>query len=125
MTGQPHPQLWITQGATVTNEGREYVILAIADINIVLAKDLESGVKVLLKIGELGSPKVIGDSQTSPPADSELLEVPEDLWKVAEAPTLDRSATLQLLHSFRDPGQEDRCRSSGQQSHSLSLGDGL
>src|ERR1700722_1907959 len=85
MTGQPHPQLWITQGATVTHEGREYVILAIADINIVLAKDLESGTKVLLKIGELGPPKVIADSQTSPLADSELLEVPEDLWKVAEA----------------------------------------
>jgi len=85
MKGQPRTQLWITKGSTVTNEGHEYVILAVADINMVIAKDLESGEKVLLRIGGLGPPTVIGDIQPPPPTEPELLDVPEALWEVAEA----------------------------------------
>jgi putative transposase len=84
MKEQPRTQLWITKGATITSEGREYVILAVADINMVLAQDLESGDKALLKIGELGPPKVIGEINPPPPGESELTDVPESLWAVAE-----------------------------------------
>ncbi|MFI5444007.1 Mu transposase C-terminal domain-containing protein [Polaromonas sp. UC242_47] len=84
MKAQAKTQLWITKGATVSNEGRDYVILALADINLVLAKDVESGERVLLKIGDLGPPKVIGEAQGAPKAESELLDVSDELWEIAE-----------------------------------------
>jgi hypothetical protein len=59
MNDQPCNQLWLQKGASVANNGREYVILAIADINLLLARDRESGEKVLLKIGELGPPLAV------------------------------------------------------------------
>lgn len=43
MSKQGSTQLWIKEGASISQNGREYVIVAIADINLVLAKDLESG----------------------------------------------------------------------------------
>jgi putative transposase len=82
---QPRTQLFIGKGATVESGGREYVILAIADINMVIAKDLESDERVLLKIGDIGPPKVIGDTQPPPAAQSDLLDIPEELWGIAEA----------------------------------------
>lgn len=85
MTKQPRTQLWISKGATVTNNGREYVILALADINLVLAKDRETDEQVLLKIGDLGPPKVIGEATPPPPVATELLDVPEALWAEAQA----------------------------------------
>ncbi len=96
---QPRTQLFIGKGATVESRGREYVILAIADINMLIAKDLESDEKVLLKIGDIGPPQVIGGAQPSPPAQRELLDVPEEWWEIAEArrrwiaPLLERSST--------------------------------
>jgi hypothetical protein len=35
MKEQPRTQLWITKGSTVESDGHEYVILAVADINMV------------------------------------------------------------------------------------------
>lgn len=84
MTEQARTQLWITKGATVTNEGRNYVILNLADINLVLAKDVESGERVLLKIGDVGPPKVIGESKPATQTAPELLDVPDALWEIAE-----------------------------------------
>jgi putative transposase len=85
MKEQPRIQLWITKGSKVEHVGREYVILAIADINQVIAQDLGSGRKVLLSIGEVGPPKVICDSQPPSPSEIDLLDVPEALWEIAEA----------------------------------------
>ena len=42
MTKPTSNLLWITEGATITNNDRSYVIIAVADINQVLAKDLET-----------------------------------------------------------------------------------
>jgi putative transposase len=53
MRKKDSPLLWIREGATITNDGREYVIVALADINLVLAKEIGSNEKVLLKIGDL------------------------------------------------------------------------
>jgi putative transposase len=84
MKRQPPAQLWINKGATVTNEGREYVVLSIADLNMVLARDTESGERVLLKIGDLGPPRVVRDLETVPKNELELLDVSDDLWEVAQ-----------------------------------------
>jgi hypothetical protein len=58
--------LWIKEGATISNNGRDYVIVALADVNLVLAKEFGSDVKVLLKIGDIGPPKVIGEVSAEP-----------------------------------------------------------
>jgi len=61
-------QLSLAKGSTVSNNGRDYVVTAIADLNKILAKDLESGAVVLLTIGSLEPPK-------SFTADTESVEI--------------------------------------------------
>lgn len=84
MTSKAQTQLWLTKGATVSNAGREYTIVALADINVVLAKDKESGERVLLKIGDLGPPKLIQEV-TTPKVAAELLDVSDYDWDIAES----------------------------------------
>ena len=78
-------QLWQKEGATVSDNGREYIILALADINLVLAKEVASGEKVLLKIGDIGPPKKI---ESLPPTQSHtepnLWEISDADWQIAE-----------------------------------------
>ena len=84
MSKQERTQLWIKEGATITNNGRDYVIVALADVNMVLAKEASSGEKVLLKIGDLGPPRTIGEAKLEPRGERELLGVAEADWEVAE-----------------------------------------
>ena len=77
-------QYWITKGATVTNDGREYVILNLADVNLVLARDAETGNKVLLKIGELGPPRQVAPRDAPDVVDPELLDASEFDWAIAQ-----------------------------------------
>ncbi|MDQ1831006.1 Mu transposase C-terminal domain-containing protein [Massilia scottii] len=84
MSEKERTQLWITEGATITNDGREYIVVAIPDVNIVLAKEVGSDQKVLMKMGDIGPPKVIGTTTTTPTAKLELWEISQDDWKVAE-----------------------------------------
>lgn len=84
MSKEPRTQLWIKEGATINSNGRDYVIVALADINLVLAKEVGSGEKVLLKIGDLGPPKLIGELAQVPKAERELLQIPDADWQVAE-----------------------------------------
>lgn len=84
MSNQATPnQYWITKGATVTNAGREYVILNLADINVVLARDVETGNKVLLKIGDLGPPTLVSAKTNAQTVEADLLEVTDFDWAVA------------------------------------------
>ena len=77
-------QYWITKGATVTNDGREYVILNLADVNLVLARDAETGNKVLLKIGELGPPRQVVFRDATDEVDLDLLDASEFDWAIAQ-----------------------------------------
>jgi putative transposase len=77
-------QLWLKEGATVVDNGRDYVIVALADINLVLAREVGSGEKVLLRIGDLGLPKKIGAPAVVPASKPDLWEVSRDDWQVAE-----------------------------------------
>jgi putative transposase len=52
MAKHDQTQLWLKEGATITNDGRDYVVLALADLNLVLARELGSGEKVLLRIAD-------------------------------------------------------------------------
>ena len=102
MKRQVPTQLWINKGATVTNDGRDYVVLSLADINLVLAKDIESGERVLLKIGDLGPPRRIEDPKPAPPIERELLDVPDEMWAIAQAR---RQWIDPLLVSYQHHGQ--------------------
>lgn len=102
MNRQPPTQLWIKKGATVTNEGREYVLLSLADINLVLAQDIESGDRVLIKIGDLGPPRVIGESKSAPRLQSELMDVSDEMWAIARAR---RELIDPLLHNYHSHAQ--------------------
>ena len=82
---EPAPQLWINKGATVSNDGRNYVVLALADLNMVLARDAESGERVLLKIGDMGPLRLVGKTESISKAPVELLDVPEASWEIAQA----------------------------------------
>ncbi|MFZ6746486.1 Mu transposase C-terminal domain-containing protein [Undibacterium sp. JH2W] len=84
MSKQERTLLWITEGATITNNGRDYVIVALADLNLVLAKEVGSNEKVLLKIGELGPPKKIEKPNTPQPIVHDFTSVSEMEWEVAE-----------------------------------------
>lgn len=77
-------QLWLTQGATVSYAGREYVILALADINVVLAKDSKTGERALLRIDNLAPPQPIQEVAT-PKVTKELLDVTTQDWTIAES----------------------------------------
>ena len=50
-SGTKPTQFWITPGATVTEAGREFIILNVVDLNCFFAKDVETGRKVLLTMG--------------------------------------------------------------------------
>lgn len=77
-------QYWVTKGATVTNGGREYVILNLADVNLVLARDIETGNKVLLKMGDIGPPTLVAEKPAAKTAEPELLDVTEFDWAIAQ-----------------------------------------
>jgi len=78
-------QLWIKKGATITSDDREYVVLEIVDTNQVLAKDIESQEKVLLTIGALGPPRLIGKPEPAPRLQTDLLAVTDAMWDEAQS----------------------------------------
>lgn len=76
-------QLVIQKGATISSNGRQYIVTAIADINLVFARDIESKQKVLLKIGDIGTPRLVCKTESAPPVERDLSGVPEDQWNIA------------------------------------------
>ncbi|MFC5429460.1 helix-turn-helix domain-containing protein [Paraburkholderia denitrificans] len=95
MTANSPAQFFIQKGATISSNGRDYIITAIADINLVFARDIESKAKVLLKIGDIGPPRLVHKPLTDESVERDLLGVPADQWAIAEerrqliAPLLD------------------------------------
>ncbi|WP_228778569.1 MULTISPECIES: helix-turn-helix domain-containing protein [unclassified Polaromonas] len=94
---QPKTQLWVTEGTTVTNNGRDYVVIAIADINLAIAKDVLTGQSVLLKIGDMSLPNVVEASSSLSPSDIDLRAVSDEEWAAAES----RRQLIQPLLSNR------------------------
>ncbi len=97
MQKQERAVLWVNKGALISSHGRDYVVLALADVNLVLAKEVGSGEKVLLKIGDLEPPRAIKSRDAEPIAERDLSTVLAEDWELAEArkrliePMLDRS----------------------------------
>lgn len=76
--------LYITKGATVSREGRDYEVLHIVDLNQVMARDPASGEKVILKLGTLEPPTRLGPPPEGP-VGPDLENVPQEDWQAAEA----------------------------------------
>ncbi|TDM09787.1 MAG: transposase [Ideonella sp. MAG2] len=75
--------LYITPGSTVVHNDREYLVLRVVDLNLVLAREPASDQKVLLKIGTLDPPA----HSTAPESNSQevdLESVPIEDWEEAE-----------------------------------------
>lgn len=78
------PQLNVTKGASVVHNGREYVVLRIADLNVVLAREVASGEKVLLKLGSLEPPFSSEREKSTTSREIALEEVEDEAWAQAE-----------------------------------------
>ncbi len=75
--------LYITPGSTVVHNDREYVILRVVDLNLVLAREPASDQKVLLKIGTLEAP--VSSTAPEPKGQAVDLEaVTTEDWEEAE-----------------------------------------
>lgn len=76
-------QLWINKGATVSHEGRNYLIARIVDLNKIIATDIETGERVLINIGDVGPPQAIGEPEPAPHAELELLDASDEMLEIA------------------------------------------
>ncbi|MCW5651743.1 MAG: DDE-type integrase/transposase/recombinase [Ramlibacter sp.] len=74
-------QLFVQKGATISSGGRDYVVLALLQLDEVLAQDVESGAKVVLKIGGLEAPREVVERTLND--DVEIQGISEDQWEVA------------------------------------------
>lgn len=101
MSHHERTQLWLKEGSTVTNDGREYVVLALADLNIVLAKELGSGEKVLIRIDQLNSPRPIQGHHTKLRSTKDLWEIKPEDWQIAEQRRSYISPLLNIPYGMR------------------------
>lgn len=84
MARHEQTQLWLKEGAIITNDGRNYVVLALADLNLVLARELGSGEKVLLRIADLVTRKKIDREDEAPTRTDDLWGITPEDWQIAE-----------------------------------------
>jgi putative transposase len=75
--------LWLDKGSLISHAGRDYIILALADVDMILAREVGSDAKVMIKIGDVLPASEIRD--TAPPKRAfDLEEVSEDDWRTAK-----------------------------------------
>jgi putative transposase len=78
-------QLWIQKGATVSYDGRNYLIVSIVDLNKIIATDVETGDRVFINIGDVGPPQSIDEPEAAKRAELELLEASEEMLEIASS----------------------------------------
>jgi putative transposase len=76
--------IYVEKGATVVHGGREYTVLRVVDLNLVLAREPSSGEKVLLQIGTLEQPSRTPPAGSSSQHETDLEAVADDDWDEAE-----------------------------------------
>lgn len=85
MNKQTSTVLRLDKGATVISNDREYVIVAQADLNLLLVRERGSGEKALLKISDLSSRHLSSvEAKRSDDRSLDLLETDPQDWLVAE-----------------------------------------
>lgn len=105
MSKMPDSVLLLDKGAVVTSNGRDYVIIAFADVNLVLVREVGSGEKTMLKIGDIGKHKPVKEPVTGKAnAKADLLEIASEDWLEAEkrleiiSPLLNREEKANILY---------------------------
>ena len=80
--------LYVERGSTIQHAGREYAVVRLLDLGVVLAKEMGSSEKVILKLGDLNvakpAPTTAEPVTTSQPTERDLLDVSDEDWEVAE-----------------------------------------
>lgn len=76
-------QLWIQKGATISYEGRNYLIATLVDLSKIIATDVETGDRVFINIGDVGPPQSINMPEAAKKAELELLEASEEMLEIA------------------------------------------
>jgi len=85
MNKQTSTVLRLDKGATVISNDREYVIVAQADLNLLLVRERGSGEKALLKISDLSSRHLSSvEAKRSDDRSRDLLETDPQDWLIAE-----------------------------------------
>ncbi|WP_050480114.1 helix-turn-helix domain-containing protein [Herbaspirillum rhizosphaerae] len=85
MNKQANTVLRLDKGATVISNDREYVIVAQADLNLLLVRERGSGEKALLKISDLSSRHLSSvGAKRSDDRSLDLLETDPQDWLIAE-----------------------------------------
>jgi putative transposase len=85
MNKQANTVLRLDKGATVISNDREYVIVAQADLNLLLVRERGSGEKALLKISDLSSRHLSSvEAKRSDDRSLDLLETDPQDWLIAE-----------------------------------------
>ncbi len=79
------PVLFVRKGATITQEGREYVVLRVVDLNRVLAREASSEETVLLNIGSVEAPRRLQADAAAAQQEIELESVSTEAWAIAES----------------------------------------
>jgi putative transposase len=79
---EKHARLYLQKGAKVTQNGREYVILKLADLDRVLAREVASGQIAILDISGLKAPIHLPALKTK--CDQPLEEIKDEAWEEAE-----------------------------------------
>lgn len=90
MSNEPIPRpnvslMHLHKGATFTHLEREYVILSVVDINLILCRENASGAKVMIKLGDIRPPTsadiIVADAPS--PAMHDLVDVTPQQWEEA------------------------------------------
>lgn len=78
------PVMHLHEGAVVFHEGREYIILKIADLNTFLAREKESKTTALLHFSSLKPARAVGPDSETPEIERDLLSVSAEDWELAQ-----------------------------------------
>jgi len=86
MTKKP-AVLYVERGAAIQHAGREYTVLRLIDLGVILARETGSSERVILKLGDLNAPEPPASAAVAAPSgqsERDLLDVPEEDWAIAE-----------------------------------------
>ena len=103
--------LQITKGARVQHNEREYIVLRLVDLSLVLAREVGSGEKVLLKLDSLNAPSRSPEQEHAVAREIALEEISEEAWALADY----RLKILEpLLHGRSDRSRQDYAEAAAQ-----------
>ncbi|MFE1573968.1 hypothetical protein ACFIQG_19445 [Comamonas odontotermitis] len=112
--------LQITKGARVQHNEREYIVLRLVDLSLVLAREVGSGEKVLLRLDSLNAPSRSPEQEHAVAREIALEEISEEAWALADY----RLKILEpLLHGRSDRSRQDYAEAAAQANVGVSTVD--